>query len=445
MESPTPGVWIDDISLVAGDKAEAGENLVANPGFEKSWTQQRAQMQMDEMDSVASRLEKEIAAARDGDTLPKVSRWTGDQRPIIAGPSIIGDARYDGQSTTFRRPIFFIGYGHFSQVRNDLEKFPNYGINLIQIGDFGPAQIFPEEGKINQALMEQNKEMLDRAAKAGVGVDILISPHYVPAWWMAKYPQIASHRMGNDWPYSIYEPQGIELMKRFLDVAIKPFKDHPALFSICLTNEPANWQAPTPRSLKLWHDWLAAKHHDIATLNARWKTNYKNFDDVPMADPFNPSAVPRPSPAWNDYVRWNQESFAAWHAKLAEMVHEVAPNVPVHAKATTWLSISEASQIDDQYGVDPTLFSKFSNLFGNDSMDSYTFGQGEFASVWQREAKAYALFRSIKNIPLFNSENHVIPDRETRPIPPLHVRNGALARRDSRPKRNDHLGVGANL
>jgi hypothetical protein len=121
-------------------------------------------------------------------------------------------------------------------------------------------------------------------------------------------------------------------------------------------------------------------------------------------------------------VRWNQEAFADWHAKLAEMVHAVAPNVPVHAKATTWLSISEASQIDDQYGVDPTLFSKFSNLFGNDSLNSYTFGQGEFASVWQREAKAYALFRSIKDIPLFNTENHVIPDRETRPIPPLHVR-----------------------
>ncbi|MBI4587130.1 MAG: hypothetical protein HY717_24220 [Planctomycetes bacterium] len=41
---------------------------------------------------------------------------------------------------------------------------------------------------------------------------------------------------------------------------------------------------------------------------------------------------------------------------------------------------------------------------------------------WQLLAKGHDLQRSVKDAPVFNSENHIILDRETRPVPPEHVR-----------------------
>ncbi len=49
----------------------------------------------------------------------------------IEGASFIAETEWTGSKQKEQRPVFFTGYGHFSQVRNDIEKFPNYGINII--------------------------------------------------------------------------------------------------------------------------------------------------------------------------------------------------------------------------------------------------------------------------------------------------------------------------
>jgi hypothetical protein len=100
--------------------------------------------------------------------------------------------------------------------------------------------------------------------------------------------------------------------------------------------------------------------------------------------------------------------------------------VPVHAKATTWLMVSDHSDIDAQYGVDATLFAKFSQIMGCDSLNHFTFGaafdSNIVAQTWWTESKGYTLLRSVKNAPIFNSENHLIKDRDARSVPPEHIR-----------------------
>jgi hypothetical protein len=120
-----------------------------------------------------------------------------------------------------------------------------------------------------------------------------------------------------------------------------------------------------------------------------------------------------------DYVRFNQEFFADWHKMLADAVHEVAPDLPVHAKAMTWTLWSPANV---HLGVDATLFGRFSNINGNDSINFYNFGHGEFAQDWLPNAVGYTLQRSVLDAPVFNSENHVIVDRERRYVPASQIR-----------------------
>jgi hypothetical protein len=402
--------------------AYAKDDLAVASKPEAAWLADRVTREIGDMEAMATRLNEQLARALSGKSkLPRVPRWDGKRRPTIAGPSFVGA---DG------RPIFFVGYGHFQQVRDDIEKFPAYGVNIVQHGEMGPAHVFPKEDVVDDAPIDRLIDELDRAAKAGVAVDFLMSPHYVPEWIWTKWPHLRKAR--RDFiPWSVYAPEGRALVKRFCDYVIPKIKDKPALFSICLSNEPNNAQEPDEFSIAAWRAWLQKRHGDIATLNGRWKTSYASFAEVPPVNPQADGPEPRPGPAWCDYVRWNQEYFADFHAFLAKCVKDVAPEIPVHIKATTW-HLYRAENI--RYGDDPTLFDAVSDINGNDSVNLWSFkerggdlierGTNDFAQGWRENAIGYALQRSTKDAPVFNSENHLIFDRETRYVDPTHIYSG---------------------
>ena len=302
-------------------------------------------------------------------------------------------------------------------MRAGIERFPAYGVNIVQI-EFGPNSVFRREGETTDASVRDTLAILDRAARAGVAVNLLISPHYFPGWMLEKYPHLRKRREGF-LHYCLHAPEGQELLRQFIAAIIPPLKAHPALHSICLSNEPVNVEEPCPAAEKEWRVWLRTRHGDVATLNARWHTEHKEFEAVPLPNPYDPAGPPRPSPQWLDYLRFNQEWFAGWHKGLADAVHAAAPNLPVHAKGMTWTFMNDG---DVRYGADAELFAGFSDINGNDSCNWYSRRPGEFAQGWQANASAYDLQRSAKDAPVFNSENHLILDRDTGPIPPEHVR-----------------------
>jgi hypothetical protein len=418
-ESPTAGAVVDDVCLVEGAGPEAGKNLVGNAGFEESWTAARVAREIGDMEAMTQRLAAQLEGAKTT-PLPRVPRWSGNKRPRVSGPSFI--------DPNTNRPIFFLGYGHFQQVRNDIERFPGYGINCVQHGEMGPAQVFPKENEIDEKPINNLIGELDRAEKAGVAVDFLMSPHYFPQWMFDKYPHLRKARI-DFFPFSIYAPEGRALVKRFVDYVMPKIKDKPALLSVCLSNEPINWQEPDEFSTAAWRTWLKQRHGDVATLNARWKTSYPSLDDIKQPNATDMAFGHKTGAAWCDFVRWNQEYFAQFHKDLADMVHAVAPNVPVHAKSTTW-HLYRAENITS--GDDPTLLGGVTDINGNDSVNLWSFnerggdlierGTTDFAQGWRENALGYELQRSAHDAPVFNSENHVIFDRETRYVDPAHVR-----------------------
>ena len=377
----------------------------------------RAFMQIADMETMTKRLERELSEALAGKRiLPEVPRWTGTERPKIVGPSFIAPTVFPTRPLSpIPRPIFFVGYGHFGQVRADIEKFPRYGVNIIQI-EFGPNSVFPEDGVVSDAPIRGTLNVLDRAAKAGVAVNLLISLHYFPQWMLDKYPHLRKRRFGF-LQYCLHAPESQDLLKRYIAQIIPPLKEHPALHSICLTNEPVNVEEPCEYAEREWRDWLSKRHGEIETLNKRWQTNFKDFNEVPLPNPLASSQLNRA--IFYDFVRFNQEWFASWHKRLADAIKAIAPDLPVHAKAMTWTMLND---VDVRYGVDAELFASFSDINGNDSVNFYSHGTGEFAQGWLLSAMAYDLQRSVKDAPIFNSENHIIPDRETRYVPAEHVR-----------------------
>ncbi len=374
----------------------------------------RAFEQLGDMEAMASRTRKELDEALAGRyRFPAVPRWTGAQRPVVKGSSFLAPARM-ADGTTEERPVFFTGFGHFGQVVADLEKWPNYGTNIIQI-ELGPNRVFPKEGVVDQAPIHAMAHILDRAQRAGVAVCLLISPHYFPDWALAKWPQLRKHREGF-LQYCLHAKEGQQLLHRFITTAIAPLKDHPALHSICLSNEPVNLEEPCAPARKLWQAWLEKRHGQIGALNALCGSHYASWSEVPLPDPFGP----RPAKVLGmDFIRFNQEFFSGWHKLLADAVHEVAPHVPVHAKAMNWTMLSDGGV---KFGVDAYLFGRFSDINGNDAVNLYHFGEGEFAQGWLQNAMGHDLQRSVLDAPVFNTENHLIEDRNIGYVPPSHIR-----------------------
>lgn len=376
----------------------------------------RALAQAAAMERMAARLDARLRAARQAPaSLPRVPRWTGTARPTVHGASFLAPARAIGEARAVRRPIFFTGYGAFGQVRSDVERFPAYGVNLIQV-EFGPNSVFPHEGAVDETSVRETRRLLDRAAKAGVAVNLLISPHYFPEWALAKWPGLRKRRAGFI-QYCIHAPESRDLLKQFVAAAIGPLADHPALHSVCLSNEPISMEEPCEHARAAWGRWLERRHGTVDALGHAYGRPITSFDDVPLPNPFEPHP---PSPVWMDYIRFNEEALAEWHRMLADAVRSAAPGLPVHAKAMTWTLLNDCDVI---YGADATLFGGFSQISGNDAVNFHAHGLGPFAQGWVQSAMGHDLQRSVLDGPVFNSENHLIPDRDTSDVPPEHVRS----------------------
>lgn len=330
----------------------------------------------------------------------------------IVGPGFFGRVRTPAGEV--ERPVYFTGYGHFGSVRRDIEVFPDYGHNLIQI-EFGPNSVLPDEDSYSDDAITAFLAVCDRAAAAGVQVNLLLSPHYFPAWAYDKWPHLREFD-GGFLRYSVYAPEARAVLEKSLRYVIPRIKDHPALHSLCLSNEPVSVDLTRCRyAAALWHEWLARRFGDIAAVNRRWGTAYPSLDAVPVPPPkFEASAMVY------DFTIFNQEAFAAWHRWMADVIHELAPAVPVHAKIM--MSAHFYPTLHGCWGVAPELFSDLSQINGNDCC-KWPGASASWACDWVGENMGYDYQRSAADLPVFNSENHLIIDRTLSDVSPEFIRN----------------------
>jgi hypothetical protein len=373
----------------------------------------RAGRQIDQITQITERAEQELQGLLGGKQRELlVPRYVTS--PIeIDGTSFIATVEWpDGHRE--RRPVFFSGYGHFASVRRDVEKFPAYGLNLIQI-EFGPRSTVISETEESTAEIETFEQVLRRAAESNVAVNLLLSPHYFPQWAYDKWPEIGGVN-GGFIKFSIDAPQTRAVIERHLRLTTSNLKGKPGLHSYCLSNEPIYIDArQDPHNKGKWIDYLTSRYGDLAVLNRAHRAEYGSFEDVPIPEPGQPAATA----LYYDWCRFNNARLAEWHHWMADVIHEVDPLVPVHAKIMNTVFSRDLTH----FGVDPELFCELSQIAGNDCSKMYRHEEGGWANSWQGENMFFDLLRSCRGQPVFNSENHVIVDRDLAFIPGVHIRN----------------------
>jgi hypothetical protein len=202
-------------------------------------------------------------------------------------------------------------------------------------------------------------------------------------------------------------------MGLYLRTVALALKDKPALHSFCISNEPRlGYIAACDGVMEKWADYLTQTHGDVQILNARYGTSYKSMSEVPV-----PANHDYAAPQFYDWIIFNQQYLAEWHKWMADIIHEVAPNVPVHSKIMGLLALDHSAAA---WAVDPEMFGQISEINGNDCA-TWPGGSG-WGISWREMNVWYDLQRSLAYKPVFNSENHISGDGSTYYMPPENFR-----------------------
>lgn len=339
---------------------------------------------LDEMNQLVSALQSDITALTDDPKcVPAAYRYrTGTITP--SGFSQVADVYDPTTKQVVSRPAILNGFGHFNTVADDIPDWQNRGCNLIQI-EQGPDCVYSSNGTlyVNVGPINDVVEKLQSAAANNVSVILLISPHYLPSsagapWWSDDTTV---------WAY----------YKAYLAKLLPKIKDIPSLQSITLSNEPASYPVPDDTLLQsTWLQYITNKYSNIASLNAAYGgTSYDSFSNVPIPpnDKLLPSNYTHNERPWiYDWERCNETRFASWHKRMADLVHQYAPNIKVQSKVAGGLIAGLQAN-----GVDPEMFASLTDYCGFDQVGGLSI--------------IYDLDPSFQTAPTVNSENHLInPD-----------------------------------
>ena len=393
----------------------------------QSWIQEdvargftnRAEREMRELVSVGCDAKSRIQAIAEGKVrdFPVPHFVTGPTE--MSHAQIVGTREWpDGRRE--RGNVMLTGFGHLGRVQREQGKLPPIGNNIIQM-EIGPKSVLKDEHVVDTNGLAAFFRAAELGARENVQVCLLLSPHYFPQWALKKWPHL-SGCAGGFFKYCVHDENAQSVIEKYLRTVIPLVRGNPALHSVCLSNEPAQGRfGPECALRKKWPIWLERRYGTVAAMNAKWGTSYASFADVPMPKDFKNNPA---TPAMLEFVRFNRRAFAAFHRRMAKVIHELAPELPVHAKIMIDAGFEKSATA---YSVDPAAFALLGTYNGNDAHVAYrgdrTLGdnmRGWVHDWWAMEA-GYDYQRSAADKPVFNTENHIIDDREKRFVPGRHV------------------------
>lgn len=290
-----------------------------------------------------------------------------------------------------RGPVVLTGFGHFDMARKDLEKFPAMGFNLLAMELIMRNHIRGDDS-ISLKPLGEFRDAAVRCEKANVALDLLLSPHYSPEWIRDRWPEVLDCK-GGFYDYCVHDKRMMNLIERYFRAVVPEVEKYPALASLGISNEPQQ-----------------IDQTKCAYMRQVFGEKIPKLGD--FSDPTNTLA----------FIRANRKAFASFHRRMADIVHEVAPGVPISAKLVTdeafnpntgacWgLDLEEFAEFCDLNGCDPSIF-----------YSDYLRGRQLWANNWVGHQIGYDYQRSMADKPIYNSEYHNLCDRDTAYIPPEHI------------------------
>ena len=355
--------------------------------------------------------------------LKQVIEWTEDRLqallrdesskwipPLAREPVKVEGGIFVAASTTKNReqricrPYWLGGYGVWSTAAAAVPEFLKFGVTLIQ-QERGPSGL-KADGKLTEGALSI-VPVLQSAVEHGVKVDLLLSPHYMPEWARAVEGLTSITPRGHI-KYNIDHPMARRFVEQWLRTIVPMVKDSPALFSICLSNEPEYaTSGRDPHSRPAWIRFLAGRHTNIDELNALYGSGHGSFAEVPVpAFELPGDADIAARRAYFDWACFNHHHQASWHRWMNGIIKSIAPDVPTHVKAMRVLSLGHREAFAQL--PDPELLCDITDLAGCDAWATLPSHEGPDQWWWRSQQLYYDLLYAFRGQPVFDSESHLI-------------------------------------
>lgn len=332
----------------------------------------------------------------------------GTKTPFLVPHYETSDAEADGLVLTAmtdtngvkeRRPVFFVGYGHFNY---DSEVISSVGGNIMQVGDHLPATLKAgtngEVYQIQKSGYQSVINLLQQAEETNVKIDYLFGLNRFPPAVFNAYPETKTGTK-----FNMLHSKVREAIKFCVDEMIPDLIQYQSLNSICIYNEPSFNATNFDECYQpYWAAYLAEMYKgDIALLNETYQSSYESFIDVER--PEEVEATPR---YW-DYQNFNNIVFTDLVEYTAECIHKIKPDLPVHVKMRPLSAETDgAKRIFLDYGADIEKLAEVTEINGCDAHAYYN------NSSWclPEKLEMYDMLAGIKTAPIFNTEDHIIGD-----------------------------------
>lgn len=199
-----------------------------------------------------------------------------------------------------------------------------------------------ELGQWDFAVFDQ---VFDACEKYGIQVKATLTANSGP-WHIGTASLLHSHTGFLDesqWP----------AVERYVEKCVTRYKDHPALGQWILWNEPSGGWEQTPQARRQYQSWLKEAYQgDIASLNRRWRTGYRDFSEAQF-----PEEIHHPAHAGNswrsyrpymDYAKFRMVWLAWELEQIQALVRRWDPETPTCVNPTPLLDNQAQTGIDQE-------------------------------------------------------------------------------------------------
>lgn len=285
-------------------------------------------------------------------------------------------------------------------------------VNLLSNGGFEKTDAEDKILDIDYEKLWKLEEILKEAEEKNIKIDLLLAMHYF-VWELAEqYPDILEE--GDSFGYRLAHEAAQRACKMHAETIAALVDGYECINSICIANEPRT----CPRDGgddSYYKDDYALYLEEIYGTEERYNelngTSYSDFSQIP----FPTSGLSgRTTMDSYDYTLFADKIGTQWVELIANSVKAVT-DIPVHVKQmsyTTWADESDSRWLI-AIGFDPQEYHKYVDINGNDAglripanydgdISAFMENRGVQQSMW------YDFLTSIKDAPVFNSEDHIL-------------------------------------
>lgn len=341
-------------------------------------------------------------------------RWIGLERAVTHNDWTKYSVTYTTSENQTEDRIYLTTEGITDEMYIDDVQLVKQGTteNLLMNSGFEDEEDPDKIIDSDPSKLWKYEEIFKEAEEKNMKISLMLSPQYFVNELYNIYPDLKG---SNDTiGFVLLHSKAIQAVKYHIETILNIAKKYKSINDIALANEPKNEIKTGGQNSfykKRWTDYLTEQYGSVENLNKFWSKNYSSISDAEFPDGVNVF-----NKMGYDYIHLNDMIATEWVQIMSETAKNVAPELPIHLKIMPYISSTDAG--DKRWligtGFNPEKVSEYVDINGNDSDLRFQSGNTDYSGTMKEkrfsQSMWYEYLSSVKDAPVFNSEDHIIPN-----------------------------------